>query len=293
MVDDGRSFKALDEKRMKSAMMAWTMILGGGATVVIVLVVIFWLMPHLERRDRVAATVPNVEDFVALEETIESTKLDKSEAVALVKKAMTARTEEEVSEVIEPGSESLASVIKFLSDGDERDGEITGYGWVERLDNQRDDMVGVVVSTEKDGQKGNRIALLARDLDNEWKMDFAAFARLATPSWDEFLTGDAEQTIARVYVQKDYYFNGPFSEADGWICCGVASPDVDKLMFGYCKGDSAQAKALRSLLRNKNMARATVALEKVEGADSRQFVIKRVLAEDWMIGDEAADAIAE
>ena len=41
------------------------------------------------------------------------------------------------------------------------------------------------------------------------------------------------------------------------------------------------------------MARATLGLERVEGAETRQFRIKRVLAQDWLVGDVAADQATE
>ena len=97
--------------------------------------------------------------------------------------------------------------------------------------------------------------------------------------------------MVRVYVAKDQYFNGPFQESEGWHCYGIASPDVPDLMFGYCKADSEQARAIELLLDRKKMSRATLGIERVEGAEKRQYRIKRVLAEDWLVGDEPADQL--
>jgi len=287
--EDGRHFKELDEKRMKSAVMTWTMLLGGAGVAVVVVFVVFGAMRQTADKNETTARMPKM-DYVPVEKPVEKKALGDAEAIALAKRAMAARTEEEVLAIIDPGTEPVGHVVDFLRSFEEKEGAITGYNWMASLDTRREDVTGVVVSTVKDGQKGNRIAMFASDGDGQWKMDFPAFARLATPSWNELLDGKVQQAVVRVYVERDQYFNGAFSEADGWICCGVASPDVEKLLFGYCKKDSPQAEALRTLLESRKMARATVVLERPEGSDGRQFVIKRVLAADWLVGDEAADS---
>ncbi|RYD32467.1 MAG: hypothetical protein EOP87_12770 [Verrucomicrobiaceae bacterium] len=293
MPDDGRHFKELDEKRVKSAMMLWTMLLGAAGVVVIVLFVLFWLRPYIERRDRMAVTAAQAEAPLSMEEPPGKSRLGEKEAVALAMKAMAARTEEEILAVIDPGPVPAAEVGEFLKALATREGEISRYDWMVRLDTPREDMAGVVVSFLKEGEKGNRIALFSPEGTGRWKMDFPAFARLATPSWEELLSGEAPTAVVRIYVEKDQYFNGPFREEDGWICYGVASPDVDRLLFGYCRKDSEQARVMRAALDGRKMARVTTVLGNTEGADGRQFLIKRVLAHDWLVGDEPVDASGE
>lgn len=270
-------------------MMIWTMLLGAGGIVVIAISVGIWLKSESDRRNDTTDTGRTTTEYIRIEEPAEKKKMGEAEAVALATKALAARAEEDILAVIDPGPVPASEVGGFLQGLQEREGTITGYDLMARLDSPREDLVGVVVSFEKDGEKANRIALFAPDGSGQWKMDFPAFSRMATPSWDDLLTGPAESAVVRVYVERDQYFNGPFSESDGWVCYGVASPDVDRLLFGYCKKDSPQDLAIRSLLDIRKMARVTVALEKAEGADSRQFVIKRVLAHDWLVGDEPAD----
>jgi hypothetical protein len=271
-------------------MMIWTMLLGAVGIVVIAASVAIWLKSESDRGSDPTHAARNAGELIRIEEPVEKKKMGEAEAVALATKALAARTEEEILAVMDPGPVPASEVGEFLRGLQERDGTITGYALMDRLDSLREDLVGVVVSFEKDGEKWNRIALFAPDGGGGWKMDFPAFSRMATPSWDELLTGKAQSAVVRVYVERDQYFNGPFRESDGWTCYGVASPDVDRLLFGYCKKDGEQDLAIRSLLDIRKMARVTVVLEKAEGADSRQFVIKRVLAQDWLVGDEPADA---
>jgi len=151
----------------------------------------------------------------------------------------------------------------------------------------------VLVTFQKEGAKRNRLALLVQDEDGGWKMDFPAFARLAVPAWNEFLDGKADSAEVRVYLAADHYYNGPFKESEGWQCYGLASPDVPDLMFGYCKSDGAQGKAIREILVNrKKMSRVTLKIERMEGAEKRQYVIKRVLAEDWATGKTPLDEMS-
>lgn len=289
--DDNSYSKEEKEKRAKSAMMLWTMLLGGGGVLVVAVCLAFWLFSQSQRSRGGAAAV--AAPYVRVEEPPATNKLPEKEGVALAMKAMAARTEEEVLAVIDPGTVPVTEVAAYLRELENREGGITSYDWMVKLDAEREDMAGVVVSFEKEGEKTNRIALFTPDGGGRWMMDFPAFARLATPPWEDFLSGKAESAVVRVYVERDQYFNGPFSEGDGWICYGVASPDVDRLLFGYCKKDSPQDVAIRSLLDVRRMARMTAVLGKAEGADGRQFVIKRVLAHDWLVGDLPADGAGE
>ena len=288
VADEGRYPNEQDQTRTMSAMMIWTMLLGAAAVVVIAVSVAVWLKSESDGRKDVASAGGKSAELVRIEEPV-GKKMGEVEALALAAKALAARTEAEILAVIDPGPIPASEVGLFLDGLRERDGEFTGSELMARLDSPREDLVGVIVSFAKDGEKGNRIALFAPDGSGQWKMDFPAFSRMATPSWDDLLTGQAESAVVRVYVERDQYFNGPFNESDGWVCYGVASPDVDRLLFGYCKKDGDQDLAIRSLLDIRKMARVTVALEKAESADGRQFVIKRVLAHDWLVGDEPAD----
>lgn len=289
VIDDGRYYNQLDNQRMKSAMMLWTMLLGFVGIVVVILFVVFWFRPYIERRDRMAATSPEVDKFVPIEEAIQTVRPGETESLAMVKQALEARTVNEVLESIDPGNERVERVVTFLEQLEATDGKISSYKWTSRLDTNREDISGVVVTFgEGDAQK-NRIALLTQDTDGKWKVDFPAFARLASPSWEDLISGKADVAVVRIYLAKDQYFNGPFQEKDGWQCYGVASPDVPELMFGYCQSGSDQDRAIKSFLGFRKMGRATVALEREEGADKRQFKIKRLLAEDWVVGEMAAD----
>jgi hypothetical protein len=212
------------------------------------------------------------------------------QAVELTKKALAARDPAELKKLVHTDPASAAEVVTFLDALAARDGEIISYDWIARLDTTRPDAEGVLVSFKKGEERRNRLAILTPDVLGNWKLDYPAFARLAVPDWPDLLEGKEKSAVVRVYVAEDQYFNGPFKESDDWFCFGIASPDVQELLFGYCQGGTPQFNAIRrSLAGGTKLMRMTVEIEKVEGAEKRQFLIKRVLAQDWAVGPVAFD----
>lgn len=287
-VDPERDGKHQD-KHAKSALLMWSLAFGGLAILVLGLFFLFWLKPHLERREQMAANFNATTNYKVEPKAPEFESLGEQEAVKLVKEALKARSPGEITAKIRKGEASVEQIIRFFNGMAAEDGEVDRFQWLSRLDTTAPGIEGVLVSFKKGGKDRNRLALLVAE-NGEWKMDFPAFARLATPAWTEFLDGQAQLATVRVYVAADQYFNGPFSDEAQWKCFGIASPDVPNLLYGYCKVDSLQAQALGKVLSaDKKMSRVTLELHRVEGAASRQYLIKRVLAEDWAVTNLAPD----
>lgn len=287
-VDPERDGKAQD-KHTKSALMMWSLAFGGIAILVLGLFFLFWLKPLLERREQMAANFRASTNYKVEPEVPVFESLGEQEAIGLVKEALKARSAADIDARIRKGDASAEQVMAFLNGMKAEDGEIDKFQWLSRLDTTAPGVEGVLVSFKKEAKDRNRIALLVADDKGEWKMDYPAFARLATPAWPELLEGRAESATVRVYAAADQYFNGPFSDESQWKCFGIASPDAPDLLYGYCKVDSLQAAAIDKVLLGKKMVRVTLVLQRVEGAAKRQYLIKRVLAEDWAVTDVAPD----
>jgi hypothetical protein len=146
---------------------------------------------------------------------------------------------------------------------------------------------GVVVNFENANGLRNRLALLTPDAEGVWKVDFDAFARTVRPSWKEIREKQPETALVRVQLARDSYFNGPFRDEKQWTCLGMASPDLEEILFGYCRAGSPQAAAIDWVFskENVNMCRMTLELRRVEGAEHRQYEISKVLAQDWIVAD--------
>ncbi|HVJ46037.1 MAG TPA: hypothetical protein VM511_06595 [Luteolibacter sp.] len=267
--------------------MRWSMVFGFLALVILAMFVMFWLKPYLKERNEISESYGKV--LSVIEKEPENKIPGEKEAISLTKKSLAVTDPKDVEKFILIDSSSPEEVVEFLKKVKQEDGEIARYDWVARLDTTREDISGVAVTFKKEGQSRNRLALLIPDEDGRWKMDFAAFARSTTPSWSDLMEGKANSAVVRVYVAPDQYFNGPFKEQDGWRCYGIASPDMPDLFYGYCLAGGPQDKVLAALLTDRKGARATIGIERTEGATDRQFRIKRVLAEDWAIRDTPAD----
>lgn len=217
-------------------------------------------------------------------------------ALELVKQALALRDPAEVERFFRIGPAEPAAVVGFLEGMEAADGAVTGLQWLSSMDANGMLIDGVLVSTSKDGTPRNRLALLTPDEKGAWKIDFEAFARTVTPSWDELLAEDGGCGEVRVIVARDSYYNGPFKDDQQWECYGMASPDHDTILLGYCRKDTPQARAMARIFSedksemNQRLNRATLELRRPEGAELRQFEIIRVLAEDWVLGDEPFDA---
>lgn len=219
------------------------------------------------------------------------------EALALVKRALGVREPGEVEECFRLGDSSAAEVVDFLERMRQRDGEVSRLEWLSSMDANGLLIDGVLVETAGEGVARNRLALLSPDETGRWRLDYEAFARVVRPSWEDLLGKSAERGLVRVVVARDSYFNGPFREEDGWACYGMASPDTDQVMSGYCRKDSPQAVALERILskgveeerKAKAMMRATLEIRRHEYGGPRQFEITRVIAEDWVVGSKDYD----
>jgi hypothetical protein len=70
--------------------------------------------------------------------------------------------------------------------------------------------------------------------------------------------------------------------------------------MGYCKAGSPQAEAMERIVTEsqrrldfRGLCRATLQIRRPAGAESSQFEITRVLAQDWVLADQPFDSMFE
>jgi hypothetical protein len=266
----------------------WSVLLATATLVCLVVGFWFGLRPS-EEKSSGFVTAPALPD----EKPVRVTRFpapSEDEAIAIVRKGLAIRDGAAIPEHFRIDTTPAAGVVEFLSSLPTRDGALGNLEWIGSMDASGLQLEGVVVHFTGSGKPRNRIALLTPDGEGVWKIDFDAFARTTTPTWPDFLEKRAESINARIYVAKDSYYNGPFSDESQWTCYGLASPDTDEIFFGYCKVGSPQAGAIKWILsKDASLGRATVEIRRIADAGSRQFVISRVLAEDWVTGSVAFD----
>jgi hypothetical protein len=216
--------------------------------------------------------------------------LDEDAALALVRKALAVRDPAEVGEFFRLGDSTPEQVIEYLGQMETADGSIAHYQWLGSVDANDMTLDGVLITYANSGTPRNRMAMLVPDEEQKWRVDFAAFARLVDPSWEKILSGEAKEATLRVYIAEDNYFNGVFSDEEKWLSVSLGTPDTEQVLIGYCEAGTPQAAALRQIsAREVPASRAVLEIQRVNGGGPRQVRIMRVLAEDWVLGDEPFD----
>jgi hypothetical protein len=264
------------------ASLASSIILGLATCAVMGVAIMLWLLPMLRRQGE--APVAAVAKVKIVSEFPSPSRED---ALSLVRRAVTVRSEDEVSSLFRMGESTAKEIVDYLSAAEERDGPTEDFEWLSSIDSDGLLLEGVLVVsrgvTEKDVQ---RLAILTPDQGGSWKVDFAAYARLGAPSWDQLVEKRPEKATVRVMVGQHVYYNGPFRDESEWTCYQLTSPDTEVSLRGYCKVGSPQGEAMSRMFADGNkICRATVELRGVKDAESRQFEVTRVLASDWVVPD--------
>lgn len=212
-------------------------------------------------------------------------------AFGIVRDALAARDTADIRRSICTGRTSPEKVLEFMQALPAREGEVDQMIWLSSIEADGTTMEGVKIIFTKDGVASNRLALLTQDETGGWLMDFAAFARLCEPPWKEILGSHEGPSTVRVVLAPESYYNGAFQDDTVWRCLVLASPDLDHLLYGYCKVGSPQHLAMGHLLEDGDGAvRAVITIQRREGGDGRQFEITGVIARDWHVGDAATPA---
>jgi len=272
----------------RKLLIAWSVVLGVAALGVISVAISMWLWPQLQRKGDVVMTTPEMED-ARVRVASRFVSPSEAEALRLVQSAVANRDASQVEQLFHLGVAAPAEVVDFCVAVEARDGPIERFDWLGSIDGHDLLVEGVLVVFKGVEKPLERLALLTPDLLGNWKVDFDAYARTVEPSWEVFLgKQDAvpcpPRAVVRVIVAKDSYFNGPFGDESEWACYGIASPDIDDLLHGYCRTGSAEQLALDQLfVDGEPVRRVTLELARVENADAKQFEITQILAKDWVV----------
>ncbi|MBN8456518.1 MAG: hypothetical protein J0M04_01540 [Verrucomicrobia bacterium] len=279
--------------------LGWSVGVGLAAAGVLLTAFFMWLKPMLNRerdttereRQEAEARARKVSGHKAPGET---------QALEIVKHALAVKSPTEVEDWIRLGPATVAEVLEFMNEFRIREGKLVDQMWLGSIDKNGLDLEGVELVYGDGEFAKRRLAVLTPDKRGTWKMDFAAFARWVRPSWN-VLTGEWDEESGdkppagevRVYFARDKYYNGPFMDESQWVAYGMVSADIkEDLLIGYCGKGSAQHRAMESMLAGApdgQILRATLLVRRAKGGERRQFEIQRVLAEDWVEGDQPFD----
>ena len=120
-------------------------------------------------------------------------------------------------------------------------------------------------------------------------IDWDSYARYCSASWSDLLSGEADVAEVRVFAKPVAYYNYEFEDGNMWDGFQLSSPDLDGPVFGYAKEGTLVAEILNSTLpwTDSEGLRMTLRILSVgDSAKNRQFLIDRVLAYDWVRGEQ-------
>jgi hypothetical protein len=289
----GRGRHGLPATARQRLLFRWSVVLVALTAMIILGFMMFWLRAQRNAGTRsmakpVPAQVRISSQFVSPGE---------DEAADIVRSAMGTRDPGLVQNRIRPGDAAPSEVVAFMAATEERDGGIGQLLWLGGLDVEGMQVEGVLVEFTGRTPPVHRLALLVPDEVGVWKLDFEAFARWSRPSWGDLLEKRAERARVRVLVARDNYYNGPFMDENQWLNFALAAPELQGLLpdgietlSGYCRKESAQAKALERIFEQGDRTRrVTLEIRRNDEAGDRQFEITRVLAADWLMPPTAFD----
>ncbi len=273
-----------DHPSRRKVIPMWSAVLSVVTLIIMGLAVSFWLLPYLSRKQPEESSGPLISYTSQAMVVSKFPSPSREQTLDLVKLAIANRDPNQLESLFRMGSANRTEVLDFLKTSDQRDGLVDHYEWLSSMDVDGLLMEGVLVVYKGKDKPVERLAILTPDEAGTWKLDFEAFARTVKPSWNDLLEKGADQAVVRVFVGKDVYFNGPFSDDKQWVCYGIASPDTDVVLRGYCKVGSTLAASMDRLFSDgKNLSRATVEIRRVTEGEARQFEIVRLMATDWVV----------
>lgn len=281
------------QEGQKQLIIIRSILLCGLTFAVLVYFLVQWMMPYTKQPEVYSSKSESISANAGITKKVSQIPTPTSAAaLALVKQALALRDPEKVAEYFRPDGASPQEIIDFLKGMDASDGQIDGMQWLSSMGTIMIPLEGVLVSFKSKGEEAprSRIVVMTSDPAGKWRIDYDAFARMVTPSWNDLLKKQTATATVRVYVKPDNYYNGPFNDEKLWVCYSTCSPDTEETLKVYCKIGSPQTAAMASMCsKGDKVIRATLLIRRVEGTEARQFEISKVLAEDWVAGPAPFD----
>lgn len=133
-----------------------------------------------------------------------------------------------------------------------------------------------------------RLAFLVFE-EGVWKVDAESFLAYHSQPWSKISgQGDCE-SIIRVLIDPDSYYNGEFVDEETWKCVKMLQPDHDAILYGYVRRGSPEAIALAEITQAKSNAPVTLQIARKESMRINQYQIQKVMASGWL---EARSSLA-
>jgi hypothetical protein len=287
-----RRVRGKRRKKLSKTVIAWTILL----SLVALAAMLFPIVTFFRERAMIQGAAPssaNQEQALADAKRVKMPELDPAQAQDLVESALSNRDPDLVPTYFRLGDISDSEeALAALEAAVERDGPVSGKQWLGQRFSNGQTIGEVVVFMDNDGRQVNRLAQLTFDPSGSWRIDLDSYLRHTSPDWETIVSGKSDTSIVRVFLATDTYYNGIYSNESKWKAFALASPDVEEILYGYAERGSPQDRALTQILASEEkFHRATLQIKMHPGSGSRQFRVSRVVADNWVIGEQDFDEL--
>lgn len=119
------------------------------------------------------------------------------------------------------------------------------------------------------------------------RVDWDAYARYGTASWEELWTGKAQNAVVRVFCEPATERPAPFEDQGKWTCFRMSSPDLPQAAQGFAQVGTMREKMMKSVVLSTPNYRQRFVIEitRHAGKDEPLFEITRCLAVGWVRGE--------
>ncbi len=123
------------------------------------------------------------------------------------------------------------------------------------------------------------------------RVDWDAYARHCSASWDDLWSGEAKRAVVRVFCEPSTERPEPFEDQGKWTCFRMSGPELPRAALGFATmGSVREAKMKQVILGTpKYRQRFTLEIVRHEGEDEPLFEITRCLAVGWILSESAVE----
>ena len=258
---------------------AWSWVFLAGGAIVLMLFLVFLSWPGLKREPG-RQTAPVVEGDAVLEADTEVRDgIDAAEKVA--RTFLAEGIPFERLRRVRDGDDVLFRMDAYSKEAREAPGEI------EKMIGHLSEGGRTVTAFAVTMPSGDVRLLEVVETEKGPKVDWDAYARYGTASWEDLLSGKAERAVVRVFCEPSSERPEPFGNQAEWTCFRLSSPDLPQAALGFAQVGSVREAMMKKVILGTPRYRQRFTLEilRHEGKDEPLFEITRCLAVGWILGE--------